>query len=146
MLLGWFRCVSLLDSSACIDCVDMEANDPQALESLLVQLKQIVNSASSAQLWAKPPIIDSSYDDNGDLIETQENDTPGIRQFKMSVSKEIGGIEDVSQSLWPELGTYSVAVPFVAYARRYCNIHHQRALFHRGVVGTPDCAKTCTGS
>jgi lipid II:glycine glycyltransferase (peptidoglycan interpeptide bridge formation enzyme) len=79
----------------------MEANDPEALESLLVQLKQIVNSASSAQLWAKPPIIDSSYDENGDLIETQENDTPGLRQFKMSVSKEIEGIENVSQ---PPLG------------------------------------------
>lgn len=75
----------------------MEANDPEAFESLLVQLKQIVNSASSAQLWAKPPIIDSSHDENGDLIETQENDTPGLRQFKTSVSKEIEGIENVSQ-------------------------------------------------
>jgi lipid II:glycine glycyltransferase (peptidoglycan interpeptide bridge formation enzyme) len=79
------------------DRVDMEANDPEALELLLVQLKQIVNSASSAQLWAKPPIIDSSFDENGDLVETQENDTPGLRQFKVSVSKEIEGIENVSQ-------------------------------------------------
>lgn len=75
----------------------MEANDPESLELLLAQLKQIVNSASSAQLWAKPPIIDSSYDENGDLVETQENDTPGLRQFKMSVSKEIDGIENVSR-------------------------------------------------
>ena len=78
----------------------MEANDPEALELLLVQLKQIVNSASSAQLWAKPPIIDSSFDENGDLVETQENDTPGLRQFKMSVSKEIEGIENVGQLCW----------------------------------------------
>ena len=95
----------------------MEANDPEALESLLVQLKQIVNSASSAQLWAKPPIIDSSYDENGDLVETQENDTPGLRQFKMSVSKEIEGIENVSQLRWPRICTDSIAVPFVAYTR-----------------------------
>lgn len=95
----------------------MEANDPEALESLLVQLKQIVNSASSAQLWAKPPIIDSSYDENGDLIDTQENDTPGLRQFKMSVSKEIECIENVRQLLWPRLGTQSIAVSFVAYTR-----------------------------
>lgn len=92
-----FGVVSLGLFRAYTDCVDMEANDPEAFESLLVQLKQIVNSASSAQLWAKPPIIDSSYDENGDLIETQENDTPGLRQFKMSVSKEIEGIENVSQ-------------------------------------------------
>src|SRR5258706_12699587 len=78
----------------------MEANDPEALEVLLVQLKQIVNSASSAQLWAKPPIIDSSYDENGDLVETQENDTPGLRRVKMSVSKEVEGIENVSQLCW----------------------------------------------
>ena len=95
----------------------MEANDPEALELLLVQLKQIVNSASSAQLWAKPPIIDSSYDDNGDLVETQENDTPGLRQFKMSVSKEIEGIENVSQLRWPRICTDTIAVPFVAYTR-----------------------------
>ena len=95
----------------------MEANDPEALELLLVQLKQIVNSASSAQLWAKPPIIDSSYDENGDLVETQENDTPGLRQFKMSVSKEIEGIENVSQLRWPPLCTDSTTVPFVAYTR-----------------------------
>lgn len=95
----------------------MEANDPEALELLLVQLKQIVNSASSAQLWAKPPIIDASYDENGDLVETQENDTPGLRQFKMSVSKEIEGIENVSQLRWPRICTDSIAVPFVAYTR-----------------------------
>ena len=95
----------------------MEANDPEALEWLLVQLKQIVNSASSAHLWAKPPIIDSSYDDNGDLVETQENDTPGLRQFKMSVSKEIEGIENVSQLRWSRICTDSIAVPFVAYTR-----------------------------
>ena len=127
------------------DYIDMEANDPQALQSLLLQLKQIVNSASSAQLWAKPPIIDSSYDENGDLIETQENDTPGLRQFKMSVSKEIEGIENVSQLLSPRLGTHSVVVPFVAYARRYCNVRNQRALLHRSVVGTPGRAQTCSG-
>ena len=124
----------------------MEANDPEALESLLVQLKQIVNCASFAQLWAKPPIIDSSYDENGDLIETQENDTPGLRQFKMSVSKEIEGIENVSQLRWPRLCTHLIAVPFVAYSRRYRNIRYQCALLHRGVVRTPDRAQTCTSS
>lgn len=128
------------------DCVDMEANDPETLELLLIQLKQIVNSASSAQLWAKPPIIDSSYDENGDVVETQENDTPGLRQFKASVSKEIDGIENVSQLRWPRLCTQSIPVPFVAYARRYRNICYQCALLHRVVVGTTDCAQTCTSS
>lgn len=63
------------------------------LPDQLSKLQEILSATRSTVFWQSLPIIDDTRD--GNIIESQENDLPGLKHLKMSIQKEIETIETV---------------------------------------------------
>jgi hypothetical protein len=63
------------------------------LSDQLSKLQEILSATRSTAFWESLPIIDETRD--GNVIENQENDLPGLKHLRMSIQKEIETIETV---------------------------------------------------
>jgi hypothetical protein len=65
-----------------------------SLNEQLGRLREILSATRSRSFWQSLPIIDETKD--GDVVDIQDNDLPGLRHLRMSIQKEIETIEAVS--------------------------------------------------
>lgn len=119
-----------------------------ALDYLLSQLQDIVTSITTSHLWINPPVIDASSDE--EILDGLENDTPGLRQFKQSVQREVETLDKARPSLRI---TMSDSPDRLAVSKYDCtpepfvdiNVCDQCAIFHCAVGGDPSCASAGRG-
>ncbi|PVF98664.1 hypothetical protein CPB86DRAFT_758006 [Serendipita vermifera] len=62
-----------------------------SLNEQLERLREILIATRSKSFWQSLPIIDETKD--GDVVDIQDNDLPGLRHLRMSIQKEIETIE-----------------------------------------------------